>query len=68
MGVNTSDIMKHLTDRVGSYPGVMIRVDKNREGPPVGKPINIEIAGEDFNVLLELTAKVKKEIENMRHL
>ncbi|HIF14125.1 MAG TPA: efflux RND transporter permease subunit [Bacteroidetes bacterium] len=65
-GVNTSDIMKGLSSQIGRYPGVMIRVDKNREGPPVGKPINIEVSGEDFNVLLELTAKIKKEIENSR--
>ena len=34
MGVNTSDIMKELSASLGSYPGVILRVDKNREGPP----------------------------------
>tara|TARA_B110000902_G_scaffold97586_1_gene115341 strand:+ start:1 stop:1260 length:1260 start_codon:yes stop_codon:yes gene_type:complete len=44
-------------------PGVDISVDKNREGPPMGKPINIEIRGEKFDQLLTISDKVKALIE-----
>lgn len=63
-GVATSDIMKEVTrDLSRGYPGVDISVDKNREGPPVGLPISIEIAGEDLERIIEIANDVKREIE-----
>jgi len=37
--------------------------DKNREGPPMGKPINIEIRGENFDELLTISDEIKNTIE-----
>ncbi len=55
-GKSTSDILRELTDNlVGKYPGVTISVEKQSEGPPTGKPINLEISGRDFDKLLYLT-------------
>lgn len=55
-GVNTATIQKKLSDNlIGVYPGVVITVEKQNEGPPVGKPVNIEISGRDFDKLLALT-------------
>ncbi len=52
-GHSTSRLMKLLSDKlIGKYPGVITSIEKNRMGPPTGKPINIEISGEDFNKLL----------------
>lgn len=63
-GINTSDIMKALSDSLlGKYPGVQIHVVKNQMGPPTGKPINLEISGKDFNTLIRLTQDVQKYIE-----
>lgn len=61
--VSTVDIMKELADvLVGKYPGTIVTVEKQNEGPPVGKPINIEISGRDFNKLIALTDTVINEI------
>ena len=43
--------------------GAQISVEKERNGPPVGKPINIEINGEDFKVLADLQNKIQRNIE-----
>lgn len=43
--------------------GATISVEPEQNGPPVGKPINIEISGDDFEVLGPLTQKVKAEID-----
>jgi multidrug efflux pump subunit AcrB len=51
-GINTNDAMEDIRDLVEKYPGVLITVDKQRNGPPVGKAINIEVAGEDFQKLI----------------
>ncbi len=53
MGKNTSDLMRVVSDSlIGKYPGVIISVDKNNMGPPTGKPINIELSGDDFEQIL----------------
>jgi multidrug efflux pump len=43
--------------------GAEISVEKESNGPPVGKPINIEISGDDFSVMKDLTAELKLAID-----
>ena len=38
--------------------GAQLSVEKERNGPPVGKAINIEINGDEFKVLADLQAKI----------
>ncbi|MCO5261839.1 MAG: efflux RND transporter permease subunit [Lentimicrobium sp.] len=55
-GIHTDKLLKRLSDSLlGVYPGVVMTIEKQNEGPPVGKAINIEIAGRDFNRLLDIT-------------
>jgi multidrug efflux pump subunit AcrB len=63
-GISTSDIMKELSSEMKTIPGVKIKTDKNREGPPVGKPVNIEISGIEYDVLVKEAEKVKQMIED----
>lgn len=51
-GVNTLDVMERVREAVRDVPGVSVIVDKDPAGPPAGKPINIEIKGDDVNGLL----------------
>ncbi len=44
--------------------GVMINVDKESAGPPTGPPVNIEITGDDFNMLDSISKDLKQKIEN----
>lgn len=62
--ISTSDVMKEITNGISDKPGVLISVDKNNEGPPVGKPINIEVSGEDFEELLTVAKSIEREINN----
>jgi multidrug efflux pump subunit AcrB len=63
-GVNTADILNDFTDLfVGKYPGVLFSIEKNSDGPPTGKPINIEISGENYDALLKLTDSVQGFID-----
>ena len=63
-GISTSEIMKKLSAEMKTIPGVKIKTDKNRDGPPVGKPVNIEISGTEYDVLVREAEKVKKMIED----
>ncbi len=62
-GVNTSDILEKIRERITGYPGVKITIDKEKMGPPVGKPIDIEVSGEDFEKLIRLTDDIMNRIE-----
>jgi multidrug efflux pump subunit AcrB len=63
-GINTSEVMKKLSAALlGKYPGVQISVEKDQMGPPTGKPINIEISGENFDELIRLTQDIRVYIE-----
>ena len=63
-GVVTGDVMKELSANLSGMPGVEVTVDKNRDGPPMGRPINIEISGEDFDQLLAISEEVQNIIDN----
>ena len=60
--ISSSDVMDDIRKRMKGYPGVQITVDQDPAGPPVGKDINIEIVGENFDKLAELAEKMKKFI------
>lgn len=62
-GVSTQEILEDIRDNVQSIPGTAITVDKEQSGPPTGKPINIEITGDDFDQIISLTERVKSFIQ-----
>ncbi len=41
------------------YPGLTIVVDKPADGPPTGAPINIEISGDDYAIILNTANNLK---------
>ena len=51
-GASTTKYLDDLRDDVKNIPGAQISVEKNRMGPPTGKPINIEISGESLDELI----------------
>lgn len=61
--VMTSDVMKEIRDKIGEYPGITLTVDKDAAGPPVGKAITIEVIGEDFETLIDITEDMKLFIQ-----
>jgi len=63
-GNNTSMMMRKLSDSItGNYPGVEIEVSKDEGGPPTGKPVNLEIIGQEFDQLVYLADTIKTFIE-----
>jgi multidrug efflux pump subunit AcrB len=51
-GIMTSDVLEEVRDAVKGFPGTQITVSKNEVGPPQGAPINIEIRGEDYDLVM----------------
>ena len=61
--LNTLDVMEDIRAQVKLQPGVTMSVDKDAAGPPTGKPINLEVSGEDLETLIEITDRIKQEIQ-----
>ncbi|MBS3915455.1 MAG: efflux RND transporter permease subunit [Bacteroidetes bacterium] len=58
-GGSTQKILNSIRDRLKGFPGVEIIVEPERNGPPVGKIVNIEIRGDEFNTLVSTGTKLK---------
>lgn len=63
-GLSTYDAMDSIRNALTGYAGVSLVVDRNQDGPPTGKPINLEISGDD-KTMRELTI-VSDDV--LRHL
>jgi multidrug efflux pump subunit AcrB len=62
-GYSTLNIKNQLEEAfVNLYPGITVSIEKQRQGPPTGKPINLEISGKDFDALLSLTDTIRSVI------
>ena len=55
---------KVQTALVGIYPGVLISVEKDANGPPAGSPVNIEIEGKDYNELIAVAERMRDFINS----
>jgi len=62
-GVSTVTVMEKLRQAMQGFPGVRIVVDQNQNGPPTGKPINLEIQGDNIDDLTQLSQDVMGFIE-----
>jgi len=65
-GENTSEYMSRIREKIKGIPGADIVVDKNKNGPPVGKPINIELAGENMEQLVTTANGLKHYIDSIQ--
>ena len=63
-GVSTEAVLKDIRNVIQGYPGVSIVVDKPADGPPTGAPINIEIKGDDYVLILETANQLKSFINS----
>ncbi|MFA0962959.1 efflux RND transporter permease subunit [Roseivirga sp. BDSF3-8] len=63
-GQSTKEIMEEIREGLQGYPGVTITVDKDANGPPAGKPISIEITGEDYATLINTAESMRTYITN----
>lgn len=57
--------MEEIRQAVQNIPNAEIEIEKQRMSPPVGKPINIEIYGDDFEVLGKISDNIKRIIKDI---
>jgi multidrug efflux pump subunit AcrB len=64
----TKQDLEEIRRRVAPIAGVKITVDELKEGPPTGPPINIEISGNNFNILNKISQQMQKVLENVPNI
>ena len=57
--------LEDLRTRLKGFTGAELTIDKMEEGPPTGKPVSIEISGDDFDVLGRLSEQIIERIRNI---
>lgn len=56
--VSSNDALIAMQEAVNGIPGVSIAIEGNKNGPPTGKPINIELKADNIDTLLVTSAKL----------
>ncbi|MCA9734322.1 MAG: efflux RND transporter permease subunit [Deferribacteres bacterium] len=64
-GKSTLTYLEEIRDAVKGVAGAKIEVDRDVMGPPPGKPISIEISGENIETLVHISDNLKKYIEKL---
>lgn len=65
-GQSTAVYLDQIRDAVKGIPGAAITVEQEQGGPPQGKPINIEILGDDFNDLVKASTSLKHYLDSIQ--
>jgi multidrug efflux pump len=65
-GKKTTPYMDKIRSAVRDIPGAEITVDKENMGPPVGKPINIEVSSENLDQLIVTSNRLVRFIDSMQ--
>jgi multidrug efflux pump len=65
-GQSTRPYLEKVLYVVQDLPGVEIRVEPDRAGPPVGKPVSIEIASEDPQAAIRTALQLKRYLDSLR--
>ena len=63
--VPSPQTVEEIRKRIIGIPGARITVAKQEEGPPTGAPINIEIVGDDFDILGKIAEQVRGVLEKI---
>lgn len=63
-----SEILADILTRSAAIPGIIVETKKEEGGPPVGKPIHIELSSDDWERLNPVVDQVRARVEGMEGL
>lgn len=64
-GESTTPLLGQVRDALKGIPGAEITVTQEQNGPPVAKPINIEVRGEKFEDLTKAATDLKRYLDSL---
>ncbi|MGA2296539.1 MAG: efflux RND transporter permease subunit, partial [FCB group bacterium] len=63
-GISTQKYLDEIRKTIKNMPGTEILVEKENNGPPTGKAINIEISGDNLDELINIEGKIRQGIND----
>jgi len=63
-GRSSADVMERIRSAVRGVPGAQVTVDKEGAGPPLPKPIVIEITGDNLDTLVAASTRLKRFLDS----
>lgn len=64
-GISTMKYKDTLQKAMVGIPGAEITVDQEKNGPPTGKPINIEVRGDDYTKLVDVSENLLHYLDSL---
>ncbi|MFN4312748.1 MAG: efflux RND transporter permease subunit [Chitinophagaceae bacterium] len=65
-GVSSAPYLDSIRAVIKGIPGAEISVDKEANGPPTEPPVNIEVASEDFDLLINSAVNLKNYLDSIQ--
>jgi multidrug efflux pump subunit AcrB len=65
-GVSTKPYLDSIRTVIKGIPGAELSVDQEASGPPTEPPVNIEVASEDFDLLIKTAVKLKNYLDSIQ--
>ncbi len=65
-GQSTREYLDKVREEVKSIPGAEVSVNQEANGPPTGKPVNIEISADNFDVLVATSNNLKRYLDSLQ--
>jgi multidrug efflux pump subunit AcrB len=65
---NSFETLDEVKEKVAGIPGARIDVSKPQEGPPTGSAVEIQIKGEDFAILENISTDIQRKIKDVHGL
>ena len=66
-GESTSKYLDLIREVTKGIPGAEVIVEQESSGPPTGKPIAIEIKGDDINQLTKVSSDLKRYLDSLAY-
>lgn len=54
------ETLDRVRNELQGIAGASIQIEKDQDGPPTGAPVNIEITGDDFDIITRIASDVKQ--------
>jgi len=65
-GQSTKEYLGKIREAVKGIKGAEVSVNQEQGGPPTGKPVNIEVAAENFDNLVVTAGRVKRYLDSLQ--
>lgn len=65
-GQSTNQYMEKIRQAVKGIPGAEINVEKEQNGPPTGKPVNIEVSGDNLEDLMSTSSHLIQYLDSLK--